>query len=378
MGILNCDLKRQFSQYQSEYERKAVEVLRSGWYVLGEEVKRFEEELAGYLGAKHCVGLASGLDALYLSFRALGVGSQGSADRKRMGAGGADEVIVPANTYIASVMGITMAGAVPVFVEPDAYYNIDPDQIEAKITERTRAVLTVNLYGQACELEKISKLCQKHGLFLVEDSAQSCGAQFHGKFTNHYADISCLSFYPTKNLGCFGDGGAVVTNSDELSRLFRIYRNYGSEKRYYNMVVGVNSRLDELQAGLLRVKLTHLDELNAERERLAMNYIKNIQSKHVILPEVREGATSVWHLFVIRSREREALMAYLGEKGIFTIVHYPIPPHLSEAYAYLGYQKGSFPITERLADEVLTLPLYNGMTGDEQGCVIDAVNGFAP
>ncbi len=363
MNIKQGDLLRQFNMYRDEYEAKALEVLRSGWYILGKEVKAFEQEFATYFGAKHCVGLASGLDALYLAFRVLNVGS-------------GDEVIVPANTYIASVMGITMAGATPVFVEPDEYYNIDPDNIESAITEKTKAVLSVNLYGQSCELEKISAICKKYGLYLVEDCAQSHGATFKSVYTNKYCDISCFSFYPSKNLGCFGDGGAITTDDAELDRLFRIYRNYGSEVRYHNMVVGANSRLDELQAGLLRVKLMHLDELNAERRVLAERYMNGIKNKSLKLPSVRDGATTVWHQFVIRTEFRESLMRYLEKHEIGVQIHYPIPPHLSEAYGYLGHKRGDFTISERYADEVLSLPMYNGMTDEEQQYVIDTLNEF--
>lgn len=289
MKIVSNDLSRQYFRYQEEYEKKALEVLRSGWYVLGNEVKAFEGAFAAYLGAKHCVGVASGLDALVLAFRVLGIGA-------------GDEVIVPANTYIASVMGITMNGATPVFVEPDEFDNIDPDKIEEQITPKTKAVLSVNLYGQACKMDQISEICKRHGLYLVEDCAQSHGAEYLGRKTNAYADLSCFSFYPSKNLGCFGDGGAVVTDREEWDSLLRIYRNYGSEKRYHNMVVGMNSRLDELQAGLLSVKLTHIKELTAERERLAEAYLTGIQNPLLQLPKVRTGATSVWHFLSLKAR----------------------------------------------------------------------------
>ena len=363
MNIKQGDMLPQFKRFQQEYEEKALEVLRSGWYILGKEVKAFEEEFAAYLGADFCAGLASGLDALYLSFRVLHIGK-------------GDEVIVPANTYIASVMGITMAGATPVFVEPDEFYNIAPERIEEKITEKTKAVLSVNLYGQACRLDKISAVCKKHGLYLVEDCAQSHGAMFDGEYTNHYCDISCFSFYPSKNLGCFGDGGAIVTDNEEIHRLFKIYRNYGSEVRYHNMVVGANSRLDEMQAGLLRVKLKHLDELNNERKEIAERYLAGINRKDLILPSVQEGAGMVWHQFVIRTDKREELMKYLADKGIGTLIHYPIPPHLSQAYEYLGHKKGDFPITEKYANEVLSLPMYNGLTVEEQEYIINTLNSF--
>ncbi|WP_330361467.1 DegT/DnrJ/EryC1/StrS family aminotransferase [Butyrivibrio sp. VCB2006] len=349
--------------YQKEFEEKAVEVLRSGWYVLGNEVKSFEDEFAAYVGAKHCVGLASGLDALWIAFRILGIGK-------------GDEVIVQGNTYIASVMGITMNGATPVFVEPDEYYNIDASKIEEKLTDRTKAVLVVHLYGQASNMAPIVDLCKKHNLRLVEDCAQSHGAKFDGQQTGTFGDIGCFSFYPSKNLGAFGDAGAIVTNDDQIDIDTRVFRNYGSEKRYYNKVVGANSRLDELQAGLLRVRLRHLDELLDEKKQIADRYLSQLSNDKIQLPTIRDGATHTWHQFVVKSDYRDELVEYLDKKGIGTIIHYPIPPHLSEAYAYLGFREGSFPITEEYAKTVLSIPMYNGMTVEEQDYVIKAINEF--
>lgn len=363
MEIMPNRLDRGFYQYQDEFEQKALEVLRSGWYVLGKEVSAFEEEFARYTGSKYCVGLASGLDALWLAFKILGIGE-------------GDEVIVQANTYIASVMGITINGATPIFVEPDEFYNMDMSKIEEKITERTRAVLVVHLYGQASCMAPLMELCKKYSLRLVEDCAQSHGACFEGKMTGTFGDIGCFSFYPSKNLGGFGDGGAIVTEDADLAAAMKMYRNYGSEKRYYNKVVGANSRLDELQAGLLRVRLSHMEELTEERRRIAARYTAELKNERILLPQVREGADSVWHQYVIRCEERDRLMEYLKEKGIGTIIHYPIPPHLSEAYGYLGYKKGSFPVTEHYADTVLSIPMYNGMTEEEQDYVIKALNAF--
>jgi len=356
-------LDRQFNMYQEEYEQKALKVLRKGWYVLGEEVKNFEEEFATYIGSKHCVGLASGLDALWISFRLLGIGC-------------GDEVIVQGNAYIACVMGITINGATPIFVEPDEYHNIDVEKIEEAITPRTKAVLAVHLYGQASRMGKIKEICEKHSLYLVEDCAQSHGAKFNGKMTGIFGDIGCFSFYPSKNLGCFGDGGAIVTDNEELAHKFKTFRNYGSEKRYHNMVVGTNSRLDELQAGLLRVKLSHLEDLNLERAQIAERYLKEINNSLITLPKVADKCTSVWHQFVITTGEIEKLVKFLEGRDIYTLVHYPIPPHLSEAYEYLGYKDGDFPITEKRAKQVLSLPLYNGMTKEEQSWVIKSINEF--
>lgn len=363
MKIMPNRMDRGFFRYQEEFEQKALEVLRSGWYVLGEQVNSFEEEFANYTGAKYCVGLASGLDALWIAFRLLGIGK-------------GDEVIVQGNTYIASVMGITMNGATPVFVEPDQYYGIDPDRIEEKITDKTKAILVVHLYGIASKMDKIVDLCKKHHLKLVEDCAQSHGACFDGKMTGTFGDVGCFSFYPSKNLGAFGDGGAVVVNDEQLAKEFKIYRNYGSEKRYYNKVVGTNSRLDELQAGLLRVRLRHLHELSEEKLAIAERYSREINNPQIKLPEIPDRATSVWHQYVIRCEERERLIAYLNEREIGTLIHYPIPPHLAEAYQYLGHKEGFLPITEHLAQTVLSIPMYNGMTKEEQDYVIHALNEF--
>ncbi len=352
-----------FYKYQQEFENKALEVLRSGWYILGKEVESFEEEFASYTGAKYCVGLASGLDALWIAFRLLNIGK-------------GDEVIVQGNTYIASVMGITMNGATPVFCEPDEHFGMDPDRMEALITDKTKAVLVTHLYGMASRMDEIVSICKKHNLKLVEDCAQSHGACFNGQMTGTFGDVGCFSFYPSKNLGAFGDGGAVVVNDENLAREFKIFRNYGSEKRYYNKVVGANSRLDELQAGLLRVRLSHMQELTEERVKIATRYNNEIQNPFIRLPEVAAGATCVWHQFVIRCEQRDRLIQYLNEREIGTIIHYPIPPHLSEAYAYLGHKAGFLPITEHLADTVLSIPMYNGMTDDEQTYVIGALNDF--
>ncbi len=363
MKIMPNRMDRGFYQYQEEFEQKALEVLRSGWYVLGKEVSSFEEEFAAYTGAKYCVGLASGLDALWMAFRILGIGA-------------GDEVIVQGNTYIASVMGITMNGATPVFVEPDDYYQIDTAKIEEKITDKTKAVLVVHLYGQATNMKPVVELCQKYNLRLVEDCAQSHGACFEGQMTGTFGDIGCFSFYPSKNLGAFGDGGAIVTNDEQIAKDMKVYRNYGSEKRYYNKVVGTNSRLDEIQAGLLRVRLSHMDEMTKEKQQIAKRYREELNNPKFVLPLLMDGATHVYHQFVIRSKERDTLIDYLNEKEIGTIIHYPIPPHLAEAYAYLGFKEGDFPMTERLAKEVLSIPMYNGMTEEEQTYVIDALNAF--
>lgn len=363
MKIMPNRLDRGFYQHQEEFEQKAIEVLRSGWYVLGKEVENFENEFASYLGAKHCVGVASGLDALWIAFRILGIGA-------------GDEVIVQGNTYIASVMGITINGATPIFVEPDEYYNIDASKIEEKITEKTKAVLVVHLYGQASNMKPVVEVCRKYNLRLVEDCAQSHGAKFDGQMTGTFGDIGCFSFYPSKNLGAFGDAGAIVTNDNQIAEDTRVFRNYGSEKRYYNKVVGTNSRLDEMQAGFLRIRLKYLNELAQEKRTICERYLDQMNNNKIILPAIRERATHIWHQFVVRSEERDELIKYLDEKGVGTIIHYPIPPHLSEAYRDLSLHEGSLPITEKYAKTVLSLPLYNGMTEEEQKFVIDAINTF--
>lgn len=362
--IMPNNLGRQYSLHADEYKKKACEVLDSGWYILGKEVSAFEEEWAKYIGAKYCVGLASGLDALWISFRLLNIGV-------------GDEVIVCANAYIACVMGITMNGATPVFIEPDQYDNIDAEKIEEAITGKTKAILAVHLYGQSCDMTKIMELAKKYNLRVVEDCAQSHGNHWNGKTVGTFGDVGCFSFYPSKGCGAFGDAGAIVTDNEELAKMFRVFRNYGSEKRYHNMMVGSNSRLDELQAGLLRVKLQHLNEFNEERCRIADRYNREISNPLIQKPLIRPGADSTWHQYVVHvPMYRDALMDYLKEREIGTLIHYPIPPHLSEAYAYLGHREGDFPIAEKYADEVLSLPMYNGMTLDEQSEVITAINTF--
>jgi len=364
MEIMTNRMDRGFYKYQKEFEDKALEVLRSGWYILGNELREFEKEFADWVGAQHCVGVGNGLDALWLAFRVLGIGK-------------GDEVIVQGNTYIASVMGITINGATPVFIEPDEYHNIDASKIEDAITDKTKAILVVHLYGQASNMDEIVKICKKYDLKLVEDCAQSHGAKFNGKMTGTFGDIGCFSFYPSKNLGAFGDGGAIVTDDPEIDKMMRMYRNYGSEVRYYNKVVGANSRLDEIQAGLLRVRLKHINELNEEKRLICNRYLQEMSNPLIELPIIREGATHIWHQFVVKTNKRDELASYLKDRGISTIIHYPVPPHLQEAYGYLGYERGAFPITERLANQVLSLPLYNGMTKEEQDYVIEAINSFA-
>ena len=365
MKIIPNNLKRQYELYAPEYEQKALEVLRGGWYVLGKEVDSFETEFAAKLGAKYCVGLASGLDALWMAVTLLGIGP-------------GDEVIVASNAYIACVMGITKSGATPVFVEPDEYDNIDAAKIEAAVTDKTKAIMPVHLYGMSCDMGRVMEIARKHDLYVIEDCAQAHDTHFNGKAVGTFGNVGCFSFYPTKGLGAFGDGGCILTDDEALAQRFRTYRNYGSRVHYQFEVVGTNSRLDELQAGLLRVKLTHLDEMNAERRRIAGRYLAEIRSPYLTLPRIRPNSDSTWHQFVIHSPCRDELAAYLRGYDIGTVIHYPIPPHLSQAYRSLGYHPGDFPIAEQYANQVLSLPMYNGITDEEQAFVIDKLNAFVP
>ena len=310
-----------------------------------------------------CIGMNSGLDALTLSVRALGIGA-------------GDEVLAPANTYIASILAITANGATPVLIEPDEFHGIDAARLEQAITERTKAIMVVHLYGLPCQMDVVLPIAKKHGLKLIEDCAQSHGARFQGKMTGTFGDAGCFSFYPTKNLGAFGDAGAVVTDDEALAGTLRKLRNYGSKVKYHNELAGVNSRLDEIQAALLRAKLSHLDELTEEREQIARRYLEGIQNPAILLPKLRENASHVWHQFVVRTKHRDAFKAYLEEHGIKTVIHYPIPPHLAECYEHLGYRRGDFPIAEQYADEVLSLPMFNGMREDEVEYVIEVCNGY--
>lgn len=350
-------------RYQDEYEKAALETLRSGWYILGQKVEEFEKDFANYIGTEYSVGVANGLDALTIVFRALGIGEK-------------DEVIIPANTFIASVMGVSINGAKPVFVDCDEYHLIDVDKIEEKITDKTKAILPVHLYGQACDMGKIKIIADKYNLFIVEDCAQSHGAKYKDKKTGAFGDASCFSFYPGKNLGCFGDGGAVNTNNKEIADRIKILRNYGSEKKYHNKEVGYNSRLDEIQAALLTVKLKHLDELTEERVKVAEKYMKNIKNDKIELPKIKENSTHVWHLFVIETEDRDGFQKYMEQKGVSTMIHYPIPPYLSEAYSYLKIKEGEFVNTEKKSKRIVSLPLYNGMTDDEIDYIIELVNNY--
>lgn len=345
MNIPFLDLKAPYLELREELDAAYARVMNSGWYILGEEVAAFEREFAEYCGVRHCIGVGNGLDALYLILRAMEIGA-------------GDEVIVPSNTYIATWLAVSQTGAVPVPVEPDERsWNIDPDRIEAAITPRTRGILAVHLYGQAAEMTRINAIARRHKLKVIEDAAQAHGALCNGRKVGGLGDAAGFSFYPGKNLGALGDGGAVTTNDDGLAERVRLLRNYGSRQKYVNVVKGVNSRLDELQAALLRVKLRRLDEWNQRRERLSMRLLEGLADSGLGLPCLAEGCTSVWHLFVVRCPVRDGLQKELGEQGIGTLIHYPVPPHLQDAYRELGYGPGSFPLAEQLADQVLSLPM---------------------
>ncbi len=339
--------------------------IESGWYILGKQVSRFEQEYASFTGAGYCVGVSNGLDALHLCLLALEIGD-------------GDEVIVPSNTYIATLLAVSQAHARPVLVEPELdTYNIDPLKIEEKITPRTRAIMPVHLYGRSCDMDAIVALARKHRLYIIEDNAQAHGARHHGRMTGSFGDVNATSFYPTKNLGALGDAGAVTTPSEELANRIRLLRNYGSEKKYINTVIGYNNRMDELQAAMLLVRLRHLEQDNTERNSIAASYfdqLKNVPA--IILPADSAEGANVFHLFVIRTEKRDALQKYLLEKNIETIVHYPVPPHLQKAYAHLGYKKGDFPISEKIAGTCLSLPLYPGLGEEAIAYICESIHQF--
>lgn len=364
MRVPFTDLKRTFEVYQDEYEAAALRALRSGWYILGSELESFEREFADLIGTKYCIGVGCGQDALTLGLRSLGIGE-------------GDEVIVAGNTYIATVLGVTENGANPIFVDCNEYFQIDEEKIEQAITSMTKAVLITNLYGQCCDLPTIKEICDRNDIFLVEDCAQSHGATFGGIMSGTAGILGCFSFYPTKPLGAFGDAGAVVTDDLEIAERLRMLRNYGSRQKYVNEVRGVNSRLDEIQAAVLRVGLAHLKESAERRREIAERYLSGISNPRIILPRTREGSDNVFHIFPILCPQRDDLKAFLEARGIQTQVHYPIPPHKAECYFDYGFDDAVLPNTERYARELLSLPIYVGMTDDEVSEVIEAVNEFA-
>lgn len=361
------DLQQINLAHQQEIEEKLLQTFRSGWYLMGNEVKAFEEQLAAYIGAKQAIGVANGLDALRLILRGyieMGVMQKG------------DEILVPANTYIASILAISDNGLVPVLVEPDlSTYNIDIAKIEEKITSKTKGILIVHLYGRVVFSEALKNRTTAHGLKIIEDNAQAIGAEWNGVKTGNLGDAAGFSFYPGKNLGALGDAGGITTNDEELAKTIRALANYGSNQKYVNIYQGLNSRLDEIQAAVLGVKLKYIDTENSRRKEIAKRYIAEIKNPNIILPEnpANEGE-HVWHLFVIRSQSREKLQNYLTENGVQTLIHYPIPPHKQEAYK--DWNNLSFPITEQIHDEVLSLPISPVMSDEEVDAVINVLNSY--
>ncbi|MDR3557137.1 MAG: DegT/DnrJ/EryC1/StrS family aminotransferase [Syntrophobacteraceae bacterium] len=362
MKVPFLDLGTAHQEVREEMEEALSRVLKSGWYILGKEVEAFEEEFAAYCGTKYCVGVANGLDALHLILRAYGLAS-------------GDEVIVPSNTYIATWLAVSHAGARPVPVEPDARtFNIDPARIEEAVSPRTKAIIPVHLYGQPADMDPILALAEKRGLRVIEDSAQAHGATYNGRRTGGLGHAAGFSFYPGKNLGALGDGGAVTTNDGELADKVRVLRNYGSRVKYYNEVRGFNSRLDEMQAALLRVKLRRLDDWNERRREIASIYIGEMSgSPELVLPVTPAWADPVWHLFVVRHFRRDHLQNRLAEQGIGTLIHYPVPPHLSEAYGDMWCDTGPLPIAEAMSSSVLSLPMGPHMGFDQARVVSAAV-----
>lgn len=360
------DVAAATAECRAEIDAAIARVVDSGRYILGEEVAAFEAEFADYCGTSHCVGVGNGLDALHLSLRALGIGR-------------GDEVIVASNTFIATWLAVTMAGATPVPVEPDLRtHNMNVDGIERALTDRTRAIIPTHLYGQPAELEALMGLARRHGLFMVEDAAQAHGARYAGRRIGGHGDLVCWSFYPGKNLGALGDAGAVTTDDSELAQRVRVLANYGSTTKYVNPVKGVNSRLDPIQAAILRVKLKRLDEWNARRREIAGFYLRELAAAELTLPAVADRAEPVWHLFVIQHADRDALQQAMRQRGVETLVHYPVPPHLQGAYVDCGFEQGSLPMAEALARQVLSLPIGPHLTLEQAQSVVAAMLDSMP
>ncbi len=365
MKVTFLDLGKTYHELQNDLDEAYQRVMNSGWYILSNEVEIFEKNFATYCGVKHCIGVGNGLDALHLILRAYEIGLN-------------DEVIIPANTYIATWLAVTYSGARPIPIEPQLHtYNMDPKRVKEKITSKTRAIMPVHLYGLTADMDPLVDLANEYGLIVIEDAAQAHGALYKGKKAGGLGNAAGWSFYPTKNLGAFGDAGAITTNDDQLADRIRLLRNYGSRKKYYNEVKGVNSRLDPIQAAFLSVKLKHLDEWNKRRESVADRYLNRLADlPGLVLPVVPEGYQPVWHQFIVRHPLRDTLRDYLLQNGIETLIHYPIPPHLSEAYSDLGYQTGSFPITEECAATCLSLPISPHIDFQQQNTVIQTIRNF--
>ncbi|RZK32608.1 MAG: DegT/DnrJ/EryC1/StrS family aminotransferase [Hymenobacter sp.] len=355
----------QHDPIRSEVLAAIANVYDKQWYVLGDEVKAFEAAYSAFNQVAHTIGVANGLDALHLALMALDVQP-------------GDEVLVPSNTYIATWLAVSYVGGVPVPVEPDPRtYNLDPTRLEAAITPRTKGIMPVHLYGQACAMGPIMEVAKRHGLWVVEDNAQAQGAAWQGGLTGTFGAANGTSFYPGKNLGALGDAGAVTTNDAALDTKIRTLRNYGSQQKYYNEIIGYNSRLDELQASVLRVKLEHLPTWTAQRQQVAAWYDQHLAGLgDLLLPTVAEGATHVYHLYVVRTARREALQQHLTAQGIGTLIHYPVPPHRQQAYAHLNMPAGAFPIAEEIANTALSMPMWPGMTEEQVTKVAEAVRSF--
>lgn len=356
------DLEKINNRYREEIDSRIKNILDKGWYLQGEENENFTKNFANFCGTKFTLGVANGLDALNLIIKAYGFGN-------------GDEIIVPANTYIATILAISENGCIPILVEPDIKtYNINPDSIEEKITSKTKAIMVVHLYGQAVQMEKIWKIAKKYNLKIIEDSAQAHGAIYQENRTGNLGDASGFSFYPGKNLGCIGDGGAVTTNDEELFNKIKAIANYGSDRKYHHIYKGVNSRLDEIQAAVLDIKLKHLDSDNNKRREISKYYRENIKNSKIILPETYDEKSHVWHIFAVRTQNRDEFQKYLSEKGIQTIIHYPTPPHKQGAYK--EWNNLSFPITEEIHNTILSLPISPVMTDSEIEKVVEVVNEY--
>ena len=365
MNVPFLDLNAPYQELKTELDSAYRRVMESGWFIMGAEFEAFEHEFAAYCGVKHCIGLGNGLEALHLILRAYGIGE-------------GDEVIVPANTYIATWLAVSYSGAVPIPVEPDLRtYNLDPNLLEAAITPKTKAIMPVHLYGQPAEMDPILQIAEKYNLKVIEDAAQAHGTLYKGRLSGGLGQAAGFSFYPGKNLGALGDAGAIVTNDDTLADQVRMLHNYGSKVKYYHDVKGFNSRLDEMQAAFLRAKLTHLDEWNERRQKIAAYYLRTLADlPGLTLPYAPAWIAPVWHIFAIQTPHRDALQQFLKSKGVGTLIHYPVPPHLSKAYAELGLTKGVFPITEAIASSELSLPMGPHLSLDEAEYVVNMIREF--
>ena len=365
MEIPFADLRPMHDEIRADLDAAYKKVMDNSWFIQGKELKAFEKEFAEYVGVKHCIGVATGLDALYLVLKAYGIGA-------------GDEVIVPSNTFIATALAVSYAGATPVFVEPVLEtFNIDASRIEAAITPKTKAIMAVQLQGRCCDMDEVNRIAKAHGLKVIEDAAQAHGSKYRGKMAGSLGDAAGFSFYPGKNLGALGDGGCVTTNDDELAAKVRALGNYGSDYKYHHIYKGTNSRLDEMQAAFLRVKLPHLDKWNENRRQIAARYLAEIKNPLIKLPlATSKTYEHIYHVFVIRCEKRDELEKYLFDNGIHTVKHYPIPMHMQQAYAELQISEGALPIAEEISWTVLSIPMYYGMTEAQVDYVIEKLNKF--